>query len=120
MTFHVGQKVVCVDGHFKWLGDFETAPAKGAVYTIREIVSEGSGYLVLEEIRNPPIYGGEDAAFNAAKFRPVEYKSAQLFRDIAAGVTNGSPIIDDPQFDDALPTEALCRFMHSFGGRPML
>lgn len=128
MTFHVGQKVVCIDT------DGLVSPfrlERDKIYTIRALRDDVIRFarcktytaVLLAEINTPPKDWGEgikEPGYSTVRFRPLVTKSIQLFRDIAAGVTNGSPIIDDPQFDDALPTEALCRFMHSFGGRPML
>jgi hypothetical protein len=104
--FKVGMKVVCVfagsypeQAGTAWRGD---APIEGAVYTIKRVfLSNGVPTLHLKEIeRNEQakrIYG-KDVGYRAERFRPLVSKpsSIKIFREIALGVSNGKPIIDDP------------------------
>ncbi len=75
MAFYVGQKVVCVETGpiTNEIGSTHAAHQLtiGCVYTIKEIVAQGRG-LVLVEARNKPGCNG----FNARRFRPaVERKT---------------------------------------------
>jgi hypothetical protein len=81
MTFHVGQKVVCVDDYFAPSAVIPGTilPKKGDVYTVRELFPYwGWAAIRLHEIHNPPgTYRDEgtgelvEAAFPAFRFRPV-------------------------------------------------
>ena len=88
MAFHVGQRVVCVDGDFsrkKLRG--ETLPIKGVVYTVREAGIHdiyGLPYVRLVEIVNEPQeyrFGVTEACFRASKFRPLDEARLDQFRD---------------------------------------
>ncbi len=98
MTFHVGQKVVCVDDRPAQLGD---ALVKGAVYTVRwvgewawtgtklpEYPKAGVGLRLLEHPRSliTRLATGDivEPPFSSYRFRPVEYKAMEIFRRIAA------------------------------------
>lgn len=115
MSFHIGQKVVCVDD-CKWLrnsgaifGD-ESIPAQGAQYTIRAFTGvdeDGDEFYLLCEIKNPERdYNGDfgELEFWAAIFRPLEEKpdSIEIFREIARGVSDGKPVVEDAEY--RLPT----------------
>ena len=81
--FHVGQKVVYVDGskpNLSW--DGHTIPVLGAVYTVRELISwQGLDGLLLHEISNPVSAGsGLECGFLAHRFRPVQTTSIEVFR----------------------------------------
>jgi hypothetical protein len=83
MTFHVGQKVVCVNA-----SGLEAVarrlsvdvPKQGAVYTIRSFyISDG---VFLEEVRNPPNPGYPEwdiAAWHAWRFRPIRETDISIF-----------------------------------------
>lgn len=97
--FHVGQKVVCIADAFSlgFLG--EVFPVKGAVYTIRDIVTDGDGAgLRLEEIVNKPcryLLDNGDAVhdepcFCATAFRPVT--DIGWAHEIVAEVLNKQPV----------------------------
>ena len=81
MNFHVGQKVVCVDGKPSIRGSaWETLPVKGSVYTIRDIHTEFG--VRVEEIVNPVfpyIKGMMEAYFNFTRFRPVRTTDISIF-----------------------------------------
>jgi hypothetical protein len=106
--FHIGQKVVCVDDvplPEGWDGD---PLVRGVIYTITAIYYEyGScGLLLREAVRSPRAlqYWNSEAGYYARRFRPLEEKSdsIELFREIARGVSNGKPIIEDAEY--RLPT----------------
>ena len=90
MSFHVGQKVVCVSGPERdpprpelnplsyWIPNW---PQTGAKYTIRGIDREGFEGLLLEEIRNPlrPFAEGHgEARFDPDRFRPIVEKKTDI------------------------------------------
>lgn len=90
MVFHVGQKVVCINGtpaHRFYLPS-DNLPATGAVYTVRAVVdSEGTACLLLDEIVNEPRQfrdGFCEGAFNASRFRPVKTTSIEVFHKLLA------------------------------------
>jgi hypothetical protein len=67
MTFHVGQKVVCVDDSWQKTGSAGgalpgSAPVKGAVYTVAS--TPAPEYIALEEVT--PGYGWNEDAFRPA------------------------------------------------------
>jgi hypothetical protein len=122
----VGQKIVCIndnwpngrtDSDLPW-------PVRDRVYTVREVFSDDGkvGLRLCELVAPPREYktGTFERGYGTKHFRPLETKSIKLFRSIAQGVTDGKPIVPDEEFDPALPTEALCRFMFKHGGRPLL
>ena len=81
--FHVGQKVVCLADLSRLTLPSEVAPTKGAVYTIRAIMTDNKGYLglFLVEIKNPPVYcalGFCERALWAGHFRPVIEKKTDI------------------------------------------
>lgn len=106
--FFVGQKVVCIlDCGPVDIG--ETCPSVGGIYTIRDIdAEEPEGlYFTFVEIINPDHEteeGAGEAIFFEMAFRPLEEKtdSIELFREIARGVSDGKPIIEDAEY--RLPT----------------
>lgn len=78
--WQVGQRVVCVDGHFpaqffEW-GD--RIPVEGERYTIRKISQGCHGVtgqtalsFLLEEIVNPQPDGYAEVMFSSSRFRPL-------------------------------------------------
>lgn len=72
MTFRVGQKVVCVLECLPQPG--KTAPVKGAVYTVRDILEwHGCLGVRLQEIHNDPWdtdIGFIELGFRIEQFRP--------------------------------------------------
>jgi hypothetical protein len=98
--FYVGQRVVCVDDRPLRGCRFSTVPKLGVKYTIRDLRAE-FGVQVVEIVNTPRLYreGFMEAWYNPRRFRPIEEKShdISIFRAIAKGVTDGRPIIDDPQ-----------------------
>jgi len=78
MSFHVGQRVVCIDDRFQGGYGIEALPRKSHTYTIRGVrISGWEGCptcVVLEEILNQPRQyrnGFHEAHFDARGFRPV-------------------------------------------------
>jgi hypothetical protein len=105
MTFHVGQKVVCISTEGlvspTWI-------KQGGIYTIREIRTDKIRFtrcktyvsLLLVEVVKPLADWGEgplEPGYSTVRFKPAVSKSIQLFRDIAQGVTDRKPIIPDDQ-----------------------
>jgi hypothetical protein len=83
MTFHVGQKVVCISntraGGYGW----EILPDIGAVYTIRSIeYRDRGGWLRLVEIVNRSAlymgYGYSEGQFHASNFRPAVTRKTDI------------------------------------------
>ena len=84
--WHVGQRVVCVDGKielsrvYKW----ERLPVEGSIYTIRAIVpcdDVGPVAFRLVEIRNRPAKYEtrvRELSFLARRFRPVVERGADI------------------------------------------
>jgi hypothetical protein len=109
--FRVGGKVVCVDATGLTPHTIEVVPSLHGIYTVREIVDHPKGLgLRFIEIVNPPLpYRGgiAECVFDSQNFRPLEEKSdpVEQFREIARGVTDGTPIIADPEY--TAPHEAV-------------
>lgn len=78
MSFHIGQKVVCIKrdawGGGNAFGD-ECFPRFGEIYTVRFVDQEsGVSWIRLEEIVNPlhPYIGDlTEASFRSDRFRPI-------------------------------------------------
>jgi hypothetical protein len=92
MSFHVGQRVVCVCVNFSrepvWRGVVHTFPALGSVYTIRSIceVDDLIGFC-FEEMINPPAHfsrGFAEPAFDSRRFRPVRTTNIDAFSALLA------------------------------------
>lgn len=115
--FYVGQRVVCVrnDGTLGWEND---CPVEGNIYTIRNMVPHrDSVWLHLVELERGPgakREHGQDVGYYSWRFRPLESKSIQIFRDIAAGIT---PLIPDDKLDEVEQREIAAIF--ETGGRPI-
>lgn len=84
MTFHVGQKVVCVDDdwYVADLPELQCVPKKHSIYTIRAIeqIGDGDGFLLCE-IVNPVIeWDGVTAepTFDAESFRPIVERKTDI------------------------------------------
>lgn len=99
MTFHVGQKVVCVDAGdingfgCRWMDD--DAPTVGSVYTVTSIHADCTGDTVfhLVEIPRGPIarrQWGESAGYNVVRFRPVVERKTDI--SIFTAMLTGSKI----------------------------
>jgi hypothetical protein len=85
VSFHVGQKVVCVDDFFapEMARLMVCLPVEGVVYVIRAIF-EGNSLddgrpektlaLLLVGLVNPgpPLPGAKERGFNAKRFRPLD------------------------------------------------
>jgi hypothetical protein len=91
MTFHVGQKVVCVDAS-NWHNDSPLVrPVEGKVYTIAGIdppyafLGQVEFGLFLVGMAHPvhPIYRLR-YSYYACRFRPVQEKGMSILRAIAA------------------------------------
>ena len=87
MSFHVGQRVVCVSDKFscdmRWRRTVRIFPVLKTIYTIREIHAEGPlmGFC-FHQIVNPCTWfaaGYGDPAFNSRNFRPVKTTSIEVF-----------------------------------------
>lgn len=107
--FKVGMKVVCVDDMPPpkyWDGTVHAVPLrKGETYTLRwvgahDFHSDGlqPAVKVVGVYRPDPEGNPDDRPFAADRFRPLVSKpdAIEQFREIARGVSNGKPIIDDP------------------------
>jgi hypothetical protein len=83
MTFHVGQKVVCVDASISRWG-CDTGLVDGAVYTIAAIAEfwDGIGFDLAELPARK--FDGHHQAYNSERFRPaVECKTdISIFTDM--------------------------------------
>jgi hypothetical protein len=93
MTFHVGQKVVCVvefDGHYGQ----EIFPKRGGIYTVRTAEVEDDGqWIRLHEIVNPAAKYAErfdECMFAACGFRPVVERKTDIsiFKKMLTDATN--------------------------------
>lgn len=72
MTFHVGQRVVCVRGPIRGHGyGLETQPEIGIVYTIRRL--EHDAMCLIEIVNCPMEYeeGRHEIMFLNERFRPI-------------------------------------------------
>ncbi len=102
--WHVGGKVVCVDGTWGASGAIQrhycpALPSEGEVYTIRTIecrvVVRGQSPEVLirlDEVRNPAPTGVEPLFF-ASKFRPVQPRATDIsiFTALLTGAKEREP-----------------------------
>lgn len=109
MSFHIGQKVVCINDKWDHHSPGENHPTKGQVLTIRNIGAtippsplDTRAYLRFVEIENPHRqYRHGNAVLTAevqyfeGYFAPLESKSIEIFRKIAQSVTDGKPLIPD-------------------------
>jgi hypothetical protein len=86
MGFQRGEKVVCIDDSpstATTMSKFETWPKEGEVYRVRDQRPSGAeGGVLLEELRNPPVYfaqvmGKLEPAFNPARFRRMEEQKSE-------------------------------------------
>lgn len=89
MTFHVGQKVVCVDDTMPPEGNgigTLNGLKKGSVYTVRRVgvdaLYQAPGVWLEEIIRPDWLHYGE-TAYNIIRFRPVAYPRQSAEHDIA-------------------------------------
>lgn len=77
--FHVGQKVVCVDGtppRQDWFG--EPLPVRGNIYTVRyvHLSRDGRCGIRLQEILNA---GGPcEPVYNIVRFRPITDRKTDI------------------------------------------
>lgn len=106
MTFHVGQKVVCVDATFH---GHDSPLSKGAIYSVSWVgthprAATGPDGITRNRLVAVALLGVSNAHdrecgshFSACRFRPAVSQSIQLFRDIAQGVSDGKPIVPDDQ-----------------------
>lgn len=106
MSFHVGQRVVCVDDDFGPHSSHPKLsgvhwPQRGAVYTIRAMdfiaASYGEGTVLwFHEITNPVVKFRDlppmEVAFVAKFFRPVKTTSIEIFRQML--VTPPREVVD--------------------------
>lgn len=86
MSFHIGQKVVCVYDGKRSDPDGEYPEYRG-VYTVRELVThhvDGHLMLYLQEIRNPVVRVESglwaEQAYGAKYFRPVRTTDISIFK----------------------------------------
>lgn len=97
MTFHVGQKVVCVNDdwgdpgdwacHY-WISRVPNKPRRGRIYHVREIQpsifdDEPEIALLLAELINPRVWWGPrcpsmEGSFSAGRFRPVTERKTDI------------------------------------------
>lgn len=87
MGFKQGEQVVCIDASPSTpttMSKFETWPSKDEIYRIREQRPSGAeGGVLLEEIKNPPVYfeqvmGKLEPAFSPDRFRRLEEMEQKL------------------------------------------
>jgi len=84
MTFHIGQKLVCVDADFEYYGIVDlNLPVHLGVYTVRDVVTgrgvSGLGLgLLLEEICNRAGPYGTEYSFVPDRFRPVVERKTDI------------------------------------------
>lgn len=89
MSFHVGQRVVCVEDQPKpgTIWSPGTAPEKGRVYTIARVFTHPStdGLLVeLVEIRRSDATERQwgHRGYGAYRFRPLDERRLDIFREM--------------------------------------
>lgn len=81
MSFHVGQKVVCINDD--WTHPLRrlvgTVPRKGAIYHVRGFDRFAPAFIYLVEIVNmvPPTFTSEPA-FLAESFRPIVERKTDI------------------------------------------
>lgn len=86
INFHVGQKVVCIQGathKTSAVDDFR--PMTGGIYTVRGYVIGSFPRLLLEEYVHPEIWSdGFEWGWNATRFRPLVSRKTDIsiFTDI--------------------------------------
>lgn len=83
MSFHVGQKVVCVVAAEYWRPRHgETLPQKEYVYTIRTIHTDGTDtfFKFFEVVNEPRLYdnGFVECDFHSLAFRPVIERNTDI------------------------------------------
>lgn len=82
LDWHVGDRVVCVDGSPYRFNQGEEVPLEGNPYTIRQLsVDDGDVVLWLVEIVNLPKryrQGYLEAGFVAARFRKVQARKTDI------------------------------------------
>lgn len=86
MSFHVGQKVVCVDGSCRYGRRWHPEccpPSEGATYTVRDVgdnVEGGLGVKLFEALCVGVFDGAleQDAFFRASRFRPVVERKTDI------------------------------------------
>lgn len=110
MSFHVGQKVVCIGSNEQVILSDEVNAAHNrpdlrAIYTIREIFYWGSKTLLrLREIDNrhlmPLMRVSVEPGYCATGFRPLVEKKADTF------FTEGAPL-DSDRWDNRKPAKVL-------------
>lgn len=113
MTFHIGQRVVCVDVDERCSCHAAPPLTKHAIYTVSWAGSDG-------------VHGPIDCikvsgfvwkvALAADRFRPLEEKPERIaiFREIARGITEGWPIIPDNEKVDHLIHLSAVSDLHGF------
>lgn len=93
MSFHVGQRVVCVDdsmGIFPGCSLDLAGLCRGQIYTVRGLDTikfphfcAGWAVVLLEEIvRQPDPNGIGEVGFSRHRFRPVKTTSIEIFRQM--------------------------------------
>lgn len=93
MTFHVGQRVVCISRFDDDPDGYTTFPRRGQIYTVRTVEAEdGREWLRLHEIFNDPsgYEEGIEGRFWSARFRPVVERTTDIsiFRWMLTGAPN--------------------------------
>lgn len=81
MSFHEGQKVVCIDDSFP---ANHRGIRKGAIYTIAHTYER---FVLLVEIPHQPTDG-----WFAGRFRPLDQPSTETGMAILCGILNGEPV----------------------------
>ena len=84
----VGDRVVCVAAFGSPPGPGEVYPVVGGIYTVRGFDEDGTAYIYLEEIINPPFLDHPvdpgECTFDLNCFRKCRPTNIEIFRKIAA------------------------------------
>lgn len=108
MSFHVGQKVVCVEDRPHFLDKVKRLD-RGAVYTIREEFRSavtGRYGVFLNEVVMPRLESGEELGWLATRFRPVQERKTDI--SVFTKLLVSPPKVKEPSpvvFSDQEPVE---------------
>lgn len=83
--FELGQQVVCIDDEGFSFRSNEKCPIKDGIYTIRDLMVDDEGELILrlfEIVNQPMLYDNEftECWFIASRFRPVRKTDISVFK----------------------------------------
>lgn len=91
MTFHIGQKVVCVDDVEQRCAKGDSPVKKGSIYTVREYYD----FFGLRAIRIEEIMNANDRGYHASRFRPIVERKTDIsvFTEILRKATKKIPAL---------------------------